>query len=229
MKAIKAKKQSSFFKENKFIFISGLCALAVMVLVYFCYDLIPFGDMTILRMDLYHQYGPLFAELYDRITSGGSLLYSWESGLGGSFLGNFLNYMSSPLSWIILLFGHENITEAISTMILLKAVLSACTFSYYLKHSFRRNDITISAFGVLYAFCGYFVAYYWNVMWLDAMYLFPLIILGIGTNVPCKLLYGVYGLCIFDFVFPYLLFCQLSVVQKIRRTACGHAEKAGSY
>lgn len=179
MKAIKAKKQSSFFKENKFIFISGLCALAVMVLVYFCYDLIPFGDMTILRMDLYHQYGPLFAELYDRITSGRSLLYSWESGLGGSFLGNFLNYMSSPLSWIILLFGHENITEAISTMILLKAVLSACTFSYYLKHSFRRNDITISAFGVLYAFCGYFVAYYWNVMWLDAMYLFPLIILGI--------------------------------------------------
>lgn len=57
MKAIKAKNRSSFFKENKFIFVSGLCALAIMVLVYFCYDLIPFGDMTILRMDLYHQYG----------------------------------------------------------------------------------------------------------------------------------------------------------------------------
>lgn len=179
MKAVKAKKQTTFLKENKFILISGLCALAIMVLVYFCYDLIPFGDMTILRMDLYHQYGPLFAELYDRLTSGGSLLYSWESGLGGSFLGNFLNYLSSPLSFIVLLFGHSNITEAISVMILLKAVLSACTFSYYLKHSFHKNDITISAFGVLYAFCGYFVAYYWNVMWLDAMYLFPLIILGI--------------------------------------------------
>ena len=39
------------------------------------------GRMTILRMDLYHQYGPLFAELYDRLTSGESLIYSWDSGL----------------------------------------------------------------------------------------------------------------------------------------------------
>lgn len=179
MKTAKLKKQNSVLKENRFVFVSGLCALAVMVLVYFCYDLIPFGDMTILRMDLYHQYGPLFAEFYDRLTSGGSFLYSWESGLGGSFLGNFLNYLSSPLSFIVLLFGHENITEAISVLILIKAVFSACTFSYYLKNSFEKNDVTVAAFGVLYAFCGYFVAYYWNVMWLDAMYLFPLIILGI--------------------------------------------------
>ena len=133
MKTAKLKKQNSVLKENRYVFVSGLCALAVMVLVYFCYDLIPFGDMTILRMDLYHQYGPLFAEFYDRLTSGGSLLYSWESGLGGSFLGNFLNYLSSPLSFIVLLFGRENITEAISVLILIKAVFSACTFSYYLK------------------------------------------------------------------------------------------------
>ncbi|MEZ3496900.1 MAG: YfhO family protein [Lachnospiraceae bacterium] len=179
MKTAKLKKQNSVLKENRYVFVSGLCALAVMVLVYFCYDLIPFGDMTILRMDLYHQYGPLFAEFYDRLTSGGSLLYSWESGLGGSFLGNFLNYLSSPLSFIVLLFGRENITEAVSVLILIKAVFSACTFSYYLKNSFEKNDVTVAAFGVLYAFCGYFVAYYWNVMWLDAMYLFPLIILGI--------------------------------------------------
>ncbi len=179
MKANKIKKRSAFFSENKFIFISGLCTFAIMTLVYFCYDLIPFGDMTILRMDLYHQYGPLFAEFYDRLTSGGSFLYSWESGLGGSFLGNYLNYLSSPLSFIVLLFGHENVPEAISFLILLKAVLAACTFTYYLKSSFGRKDGSIAAFGVLYALCGYFVAYYWNVMWLDAMYIFPLVILGI--------------------------------------------------
>lgn len=179
MKPKKAKKRISFFTENKFILISGLCALVLMLLVYYCYNLIPFGNMTILRMDLYHQYGPLFAELYDRLTSGGSLLYSWETGLGGNFLGNFFNYLSSPISFIILLFGHENIPEAISVMILLKAVLSACSFTYYLKKSFGKSDASTAAFGVLYAFCGYFIAYYWNVMWLDAMYLFPLVMLGI--------------------------------------------------
>ncbi len=178
MKKTKAK-ISTFFADNKFILISGLCALAIMTLVYYCYDLIPFGDMTILRMDLYHQYGPLFAELYDRLTSGGSFLYSWESGLGSSFLGNYLNYLSSPISLIVLLFGRENIPEAISVMILIKAVLSAMAFTYYLKKSFGRHDAGTAAFGILYTFCGYFVAYYWNVMWLDAMYLLPFVILGI--------------------------------------------------
>lgn len=173
------KKKDSFFSRNRYVFISALCAAGIMVLVYYCYDLIPFGDKTVLRMDLYHQYGPMFAELYDRLTSGGSLLYSWESGLGSSFLGNFLNYLSSPLSILILFFGHENITEAISLIIFLKAALSAAAFTYYIKSAFGKNDISTAAFGILYAFCGYFVAYYWNVMWLDAMYLFPLVMLGI--------------------------------------------------
>ena len=179
MANLTAKEKSSVFYRNRFVWIAGLCAAGIMALVYFCYDLVPFGDTTILRMDLYHQYGPLFAELYDRITEGGSLLYSWQTGLGGNFLGNFLNYLSSPFTLLILAFGHENITEAISLMIALKSVASACTFAYYLKQAFHREDASIAAFGVLYAFCGYFIAYYWNIMWIDAMYLFPLVVLGI--------------------------------------------------
>ncbi|MEG0545882.1 MAG: YfhO family protein [Oscillospiraceae bacterium] len=176
---LKQNKFVKFFNNNKYILISGLVSLFIIQLVYFCFDLVPFGNITILRMDLYHQYGPLFAELYDRLTSGESLIYSWNSGLGSSFLGNFFNYLSSPLSLIILFFGHKNITEAISVMIMLKAVFSACTFTYYLKKSFGKHDFSTAAFGILYAFCGYFVAYYWNLMWLDAMVFFPLIILGI--------------------------------------------------
>lgn len=182
---LKAKKEkaptrlSAFYQDNKFVFLSALVSLLIFLLIAFCYDLVPFGDMTILRMDLYHQYGPLFAELYDRLTSGESLIYSWNSGLGSSFLGNFFNYLSSPLTIIILLFGHKNITEAISCLIMLKAVLSAASFTYYLKASQKQHSYTTAAFGVLYAFCGYFVAYYWNLMWLDAMVIFPIIILGI--------------------------------------------------
>ena len=83
------KRINSLIKDNKYILISGLAALFIIVLVYFCYSIIPFGDRTVYRMDLYHQYGPLFSELYDRITSGESLLYSWNSGIGSSFIGNF--------------------------------------------------------------------------------------------------------------------------------------------
>ena len=74
VKKKKETKFSLFLKNNKYILISALIAFAVMQLVYFCFSLIPYGDMTILRMDLYHQYRPLFAELNDRLTSAESLI-----------------------------------------------------------------------------------------------------------------------------------------------------------
>lgn len=172
-------KFNSFVKDNKFIFLSGLAAFFIIMVVYFCFSIIPFGDKTIYRMDLYHQYGPLFSELYDRIMSGESLLYSWNSGLGSSFIGNLFNYLSSPFSVLVLIFGHENTFEAVAAMIAIKSILSSTAISYYLKKSNKSDGPQLIAFGVMYAFCAYFVAYYWNVMWIDAMYLLPFIALGI--------------------------------------------------
>ena len=168
-----------FFSNNSYCWISCLCTIGVMMLVYYCYDLFPFGETTILRMDLYHQYGPLFAEFYDRVTNLQSFLYSWQTGLGSPFLGNYFNYLSSPTSIIMLLLGHENMPEAIAGMIITKAALAAAAFTFFLKKSQGRHDYTTAAFGVLYAMSGYFIAYYWNVMWIDSMVYFPLVILGI--------------------------------------------------
>ena len=202
--------------ENKNIILAFLFTSVVMIFVYYCFGLFPFGDKTILRMDLYHQYGPLFAELYERLVGAKSFLYSWNSGLGGSFLGNFYNYLASPLSLLVLLFGHKNIPEAIATIILLKGAFASATFAYYLKRSQGQNDASIAAFGVLYSFCGFFIAYYWNVMWLDAMVLFPLAMLGIELIIKSKKFglfvfaltmtmltnyYMAYMLCIFSVLF----------------------------
>ena len=174
-----AKKISDLIKENKYILLSGGASLFIILLVYFCYSIIPFGDGIIYRMDLYHQYGPLFSELYDRLISGETLIYSWNTGLGSSFLGNYFNYLSSPISFIILLFGHKNTFEAVAAMIAIKAVISSMSMSYYLKKSQNSDGLSVAAFGIMYAFCGYFIAYYWNVMWIDAMYILPFIVLGI--------------------------------------------------
>lgn len=173
------KQKRSFWEEYKYIIISFLAAAGTMFVIYMCNSMIPLGDNTILRMDLYHQYGPLFAELYERITNGDSLIYSWTSGLGSAFLGNYFNYLSSPIGAIVVFFGHKNITEAIAAMILIKAALSSACFTYYIKRSLHSQSYATCAFGVLYAFCGYMLAYYWNVMWLDAMVLLPIVLLGI--------------------------------------------------
>ncbi len=167
------------FFRNRFVIVSAALATVGILFVFVIYKLFPFGDMTVMRMDLYHQYGPLFAEFFDRIIQHKSFLYSWESGGGSSFLGNYFNYLSSPLSFLIFLFDRKDISYAITTLVVVKSVLSAGTFTFYLKKSLNRHSYASAAFGVFYAFCGYFLAYYWNIMWIDGMMLLPLIALGI--------------------------------------------------
>ena len=173
-------------KNNAFCWVAFFSSCGIMLLVYYCFQLVPFGEFTILRMDLYHQYAPLFAELYDRLVGFRSFLYSWTSGIGSSFLGNFFNYLSSPLSFLIVLFGRENVLEGIAALILLKSAIASFCFTYYLKRRHGMHDFATAAFGVLYSFCGFFIAYYWDVMWLDGMAFFPLVILGIEWLIERK-------------------------------------------
>lgn len=215
-------KAKPFFDNNIYVCLAFICSAVIMMLVYYTNEVIPFGEKTVLRMDLFHQYGPLFGELYDRLLGVKSFLYSWNTGGGNTFLGNYFNYLSSPVGNIItLLSGHKNVPEAIGAMVLIKNGLSASIFSYYLKKKFKRNDFTISAFGILYAFSGFFIAYYWNIMWIDAMYLLPLIILGIekiiNFNKPLLYLFSLsysffanyymsYMICIFSILYFLVYF-----------------------
>lgn len=228
---IKRSKLGQIIIDNQFILLSLFCSALLSILIAVCFGLKPFGDGVILRMDLYHQYGPLFAELYERIKGSGGFLYSWCSGGGSSFLGNFYNYLSSPLSICVIAFGHKNITEAISFMIFTKACLSSATFSYYIKKSLGKSNFLTSAFGVLYAFSGYFIAYYWNLMWLDAMVLLPLVVLGIERIIkkgkPALYIvtlaltmfsnyYMSYMVCIFSVIyFIFYYFCNYKATDKL--------------
>lgn len=178
-KSIKYSKIYICFFKNRFIVLAGFFAAICLFVIFIGYTCFPFGDYTLMRMDLYHQYGPLFAELYDRVVNGNSLIYSWYSGGGSSFLGNYFNYLASPLTAIIFLFDKADISQAITVIIFVKCILSAATFAAYLKFSKNANNYFVSVFGAFYAFCAYFLAYYWNVMWLDGMVLLPLIVLGI--------------------------------------------------
>mgnify|MGYP000252483989 CR=1 FL=1 len=49
---------------------------------------------------------------------------------------------------------------------------------FFLKHTFKRNDISIVGFSLLYALCSYIMGYYWNLIWIDTVALLPLVVLG---------------------------------------------------
>lgn len=167
------------FNNNKYVLFTFLISIAVISIIFIMHRTLPFGSNSLLTVDFYHQYGPMLGELYDKIKSGSNIIYSYNAGLGIPFYRNFLNYLSSPLNIIILLFKREHILTAFSLIIGLKAVLSSTFMAYYLKKKFKKENIFLIAIGLSYGFSAYFSAYYWNLMWLDGMMLLPLITLGI--------------------------------------------------
>ena len=172
-------KNNSLLKENRYIIITFFLALLIYGITYAIRGVYPFGDQIVLKVDLYHQYAPFHEELRSRILNGQSLFYSWEGGLGKEFLVQSAYYTASPLSIFILLFSQNSLPEALAIFIIVKIAFSGAFFAYYLKKTFSRNDLSLVIFGLLYAFSSYITGYYWNVMWLDAVALFPIVALGI--------------------------------------------------
>ena len=173
------KKITYIIKTNIYSIIAIFSSLIIICTIYKLNNVSPFGNNSLLKVDFYHQYGPMLVELYNRIKSGNNLLYSFNVGLGIPFFRNYFNYLSSPVNLIILLFKHKYLLTSFSFIIGLKSILSCVTCSYYIKKKFRTNNIYMIGLSLLYAFSAYFTAYYWNIMWIDGLYVLPIITLGI--------------------------------------------------
>ncbi|MCA5010604.1 YfhO family protein, partial [Clostridioides difficile] len=120
------------------------------------------------------------------LTHGGSLLYSWDIGMGVNFAALYAYYLASPLNWLLVLCPKNYVIEFMTYLIVFKIGLSGLSFSWYLRRHNKTMDFGVAFFGILYALSGYMAAYSWNIMWLDCILLFPLIMLGLEKLVKEK-------------------------------------------
>ena len=126
-------KLSKNFDENKYIWLTFFISIFLFIIIFLVKNVAPFGKNTLLTVDFYHQYGPLLAELYDRIKNGYNLIYSFNTGLGLPIFRNFYNYLSSPFNIIMLFFKRDDIVTSYSIIISLKIIISSVTMAYFLK------------------------------------------------------------------------------------------------
>lgn len=180
------KKVLKFIKNNYIYLLTFTSMLLIMGIIYKSNHVSPFGDQSLLTVDFYHQYGPMLGSFYDKVHNLSSLFYSFNIGLGGPILRNFANYLASPINLIILLFKRTNLLTSYSFIIGLKPCLAATFTTYYLTKKFNNKSKRFIPLGILYGLSAYYIAYYWNIMWLDGMCLIPLITLGIENIINNK-------------------------------------------
>ena len=143
----------------------------------------PFGDQQFLVTDLWHQYYPFFQLLQEKLTEGGSLLYSWRTGMGTNFLALMAYYAASPLNLISLFIPQTELRTGMMVILMIKFSCAGLFMAMMLRYVFGKNDVTITMFGVMYALCSYMMGYYWNTIWIDTVALLPLVMLGLTALV----------------------------------------------
>lgn len=197
----------------------------VMVIIFAQRGIFPFGEESFLRTDMYHQYAPFFSEFQYKLVHGESLLYSWDVGMGVNFSALFAYYLASPLNWLLILCPKNLVIEFMTYSIVLKIGLSGLSMAYYLRRHCKTCDFGVAFFGIFYALSGYMAAYSWNIMWLDCILLFPLVVLGLerlvreGKGLLYCLTLGIsilsnYYISIMTCIFMVMYFIALLVLEE---------------
>ena len=221
----KKRQTTPFLKPRDGLLIAFFVPVLVMICIFVQRGIFPFGERCFLRTDMYHQYAPFFSEFQYKLRTGGSLLYSWDVGMGVNFAALYAYYLASPLNWLILLCPKKFIIEFMTIMIVLKIGLSGLSFAWYLKKHSQNCILGVGFFGIFYALSGYMAAYSWNIMWLDCILLFPLIVYGLERLVKEQkgMLYCVtlglsilsnYYISIMTCLFLVLYFIALLIMEK---------------
>lgn len=206
-------------KNNIYVLYTLLLSLLIILVFFYINNITPFGSKDFTVIDFYHQYFPMTSELINRILNSKTLLFSFNGSL--PFIRNLYNYLSSPFNILLLPFKN-NLSTGFSLLIAIKAVLASTTICYYLTKNIKNSILSIPI-SISYGFSSYYIAYHWNIMWLDGMIFLPLIILGLEKIIKenKSLLYIItlsisifsnyyigYMICIFTFIyfqFFYLL------------------------
>ncbi|MGN0452330.1 MAG: YfhO family protein [Ruminococcus sp.] len=172
---------SGFLKNNLLIIISFLVPALIMFTAFAIRKFYPFGNQMIPVIDSWHQYYPFLAEYQRMLKEGSSMLYSFNVGGGVNFLGTIANYLACPL-YLLTYFipsGTPWLQAFLALTVVLRIGFAGMSFALFLRKVFKRNDLSLVTFSVMYALCAYVIGYYWNIMWLDTFALMPLVIAGV--------------------------------------------------
>lgn len=172
--------------DIKGLLLSFFIPLVLLWLVFIALGVYPFGENSVLVLDLNGQYVYYFEGLRNIIKEGRSLLYTWNRALGGEFMGIFTYYLASPFSLIVALFPKKMITEALLCIELLKCGACGAAMNFYLHRSHPGKRTNRLIFATFYALSAYAIVYGHNTMWIDALIYLPLITLGLEQLITKK-------------------------------------------
>lgn len=166
-------------KENRWIaygILAFLLPVLVMLIICRTRGMYPFGEESWLICDMDNQYVSYFSYFTAAVKEHG-FLYTFSKTLGGDMLGFTAYYLMSPFNLLFLLFGIKEIPKLVAWISMTK--LGLCGLTFYTLANYEGKQFSNFIFSSAYALMSYTLFYISNIMWFDAIYTLPIVILGI--------------------------------------------------
>lgn len=179
-------------KRKRLCTFAFVISIFIFLILFQHYGYAPFGDNSLASNDASVQYLDFYSYFKDVLAGKNSITYTFTKTLGGSAIAIFSYYLSSPFTLLLLLFPAESFHVYFNLVVALKLSLAAFTFCWFLTGRFREQlgedpgyfqKFTLIILSLGYSFSQYSIGQSSNIMWLDGVYLLPLILLGVHTVV----------------------------------------------
>ena len=210
MKRMKKMERVERKKLDKKCIISFWTAILCMLLVLQNMGVLFGGRNSLIEGDLMENYIPAIKNLCRDIINRESLYYSWNMGLGMNTSLYNAYYALNPFNILYLFFYNSYDNTVTIIIIAIKTGLAAMCFHLFVTEAHDVQSPWSIAFSVAYSMCAFQVSYnITNIIWLDAMFILPVVFLGINRVVYSDeyrlLLFGYSYIFIFQFYMGYMI------------------------
>ena len=177
---------------------AAICCAVILSIIYAIFGLYPFGEKTLAWCDMSQQVIPLLMELKDVLSGHSGWFLNLQNAGGMSFWGVFFFFLSSPFHLSVLL-----------------SLAAAAASVFFKREAPNLLPPAHLALCMSYGLCGYGLLYYQNLVWLDMLYLFPLVMLGFVRLIE-EGRAGLLTVCltlsiIFNYYLSYMLFLGMII------------------
>ena len=168
--------------KKRYYTLSILIPSVMILTIFLLFTITPFGNRTWLTIDLGQQYVDFFSYYQDTLLHHPEqFFYSFSKSIGGEMVSLWAYYLLSPFNLLFLLIPRSAIAMGVTLLIFLKLISCTVSFSVLLDVKFKQRNWTTLLFALSYGFMSYLSANQFNVMWLDALIVLPLIVLGVDA------------------------------------------------
>ena len=174
-----AKTMPSLLKLSSLTFV---LTLIILFCVFALSSITPFGDGTnsLAVQDAWNQYLDLFSYLSNVLNGEDYISYTLNKGLGGTGVATFSYYLSSPFNFLFALVPTESYIALYDIIVALKLALAGALMTVFLCKRFANlSPAPTVALSLSYALMEYSLAQSINIMWLDGVYMLPVILLAV--------------------------------------------------